>query len=54
MFGSGDDRILLDHVVCSGDESRLFDCRHRGVGVHSIYCTSAGVVCPSKLPKYAS
>ena len=51
IFGRGDGRILLDQVVCSGNESRLFDCRHRGVGVHSISCTSArdaGIVCPGK------
>ena len=51
ILGHGDGRILLDQVACSGNESRLFDCRHRGVGMHSISCTSAfdaGVVCPGK------
>ena len=52
LFGRGDGTIFLDQVVCSGNESRLFDCRHRGVGVHSTSCTpggDAGVVCPGKL-----
>ena len=50
LFGDGDGTIFLDQVVCSGNESRLFDCRNSGVGVHS--CTpgsDAGVVCPGKL-----
>ena len=52
LFGRGDGTIFLDQVVCSGNESRLFNCRHRGVGVHATFCTpasDAGVVCPGKL-----
>ena len=50
LFGLGDGTIFLDQVFCSGNESRLFDCRNSGVGVHS--CTpgsDAGVVCPGNL-----
>ncbi|XP_038072278.1 uncharacterized protein LOC119740886 isoform X2 [Patiria miniata] len=43
--GSGLD-ILLDNVACSGDEETVFDCRHRGLGVHSCYhFEDAGVRC---------
>ena len=48
-FGVGDGRILLDEVLCTGEESRLVDCQHLGVGIH--FCSStaiAGVICPSE------
>ena len=39
----------LDNVRCSGDEDRLSECEHNGVGVH--YCIEryeeAGVICNS-------
>ena len=46
-FVNGKRRVLLDQVVCSGDESRLFDCRYRGVGVHSGVCFTAAAICPA-------
>ena len=35
-YGQGSGQILLDSVHCSGSESSLFSCKHRGVGNH--YC----------------
>ena len=38
-FGQGTGDILLDDLLCSGQESNIFDCVHSGVGVHD--CTHA-------------
>ena len=34
-FGAGSGQIFLDDVLCIGTESRLEDCRNRGLGVHN-------------------
>ncbi len=48
QFGEGMDRILLDEVSCTGEESLLSECFDDDVyGVHD--CThdeDAGVACP--------
>ena len=45
-FGEGTGPIILDNVGCTGTESSLLSCNHRGIGV--TYCgnyEAAGVVC---------
>ncbi|KAJ8025368.1 Lysyl oxidase-like 4 [Holothuria leucospilota] len=36
-YGRGSDPILLDNVVCYGNESSLWDCQHNGPAIHD--CT---------------
>ena len=48
-FGAGAGAIYLANVACTGNEARLADCSHRGIGQH--YCRhqeDAGVVCDSR------
>ena len=46
VFGYGQTAIHLDDVGCVGNESRLVDCSHFGIGQHN--CAQdehAGVIC---------
>lgn len=45
-FGPGSGLILLDDVECTGLESRLWNCGHRGLEVHDCsHYQDAEVVC---------
>ena len=45
-FPGGSGSILFDDVGCTGNETRLIDCPHRGVGVHNcVHTQDAGVSC---------
>ena len=53
-FGQGSDPILLDDVGCSGTESSLLECSHRGIGVENCgHNEDAGVMCPGEPVIYA-
>ncbi|XP_035670254.1 deleted in malignant brain tumors 1 protein-like, partial [Branchiostoma floridae] len=50
FFGQGTGRVWLSYVGCSGTESRLQDCSHRGWGNNPSGCRhddDAGAVCTS-------
>ena len=42
----GTGQIVLDDLQCTGNESRLIDCSHNGLGNHNcIHANDAGVRC---------
>ena len=50
-FGYGMGPIILDSVNCVGNESRITQCPHLGVGVTASYCYhyyDVGVECPGE------
>lgn len=49
FFGPGTGDIFLDNVFCTGNEDRLADCPHNGVGNHNCaHSEDAGVTCQRK------
>ena len=45
-FGAGGGFIFLDDVQCSGTETLLVHCQHRGANVHDcVHSNDAGVRC---------
>ena len=45
-FGGGEGRIWMDDVRCTGNESTLTECRHRGWGIENCYhFEDAGAMC---------
>lgn len=43
--------IWLDNVSCTGQEERLIDCSHNGVGIHNCnHNNNAAVICNGSFP----
>ncbi len=48
VFPFGDGQILLDDVICRGNETRLVDCSANALGTHNCgHSEDAGVSCPT-------
>ena len=45
-FGQGSGPVWLHDVACVGNESSIFNCTHRGIGVHNCgHYSDASAVC---------
>ncbi|KAL4227454.1 scavenger receptor [Mactra antiquata] len=54
-YGPGTGPIWFDNMKCKGNESKLFDCSHRGIGTHNCNHTEdVGVVCSESPPTTVS
>ena len=46
FFGQGSGEILLDDVLCVGNETRLVDCVSDDTPTFCSHIEDAGVICP--------
>ena len=54
-LGQGTGVIWLDNVVCTGNETRLYDCQNTGIGVHNCsHIEDAGVRCLTECKQQSS
>merc|ERR1712087_156909 len=54
-LGKGTGKIWLDEVRCTGNERRLFDCPHSGIGSHDCgHHEDVGIDCLLGLKEYVS
>ena len=55
FFGQGTGAIWLDNVVCTGNETRLYDCQNTGIGVHNCsHFEDVGIRCLTECKKRTS
>ena len=45
LYGSGENKILLDNIQCQGSEPNLLECMRDGVSHDCAHSEDAGVVC---------
>ena len=52
-FGGGNGSVFIDNAACTGEEERLEECAHNGIGANdcpSGHSYDAGIFCdPSKM-----
>ena len=55
FFGQGTGAIWLDNVVCTGNETRLYDCQNTGIGVHNCsHFEDVGIRCLTECKQQSS
>ena len=50
FFGQGTGPILLDNLGCTGNEIKLVNCPHNGIGIDNcVHAEDAGLRCAGKV-----